>query len=74
MGALKPLNRPTPLPVKDGEARRDFYSLADVARMTTLSERTIRRMVADGRLAGRRVGGRLLVSANSYRQWVERGR
>lgn len=40
--------------------RRVYVSLADASEHVGVSERTIRRWIADGRLAGYRVGPRLL--------------
>lgn len=40
--------------------RRTYVSLAQAAEHVGVSERTIRRWIADGRLAGYRVGPRLL--------------
>lgn len=40
--------------------RRAYDSLASAAERAGVSERTVRRWIADGRLAGYRVGPRLL--------------
>lgn len=39
-----------------------FYTVKDIARILSLSERTVRRLLASGKLRKIKVGGRVLVS------------
>jgi excisionase family DNA binding protein len=40
--------------------RRRYVKIADVAEYLQVTERTVRQMIADGRLTGYRSGGRLI--------------
>lgn len=52
--------------------RQPFYSVEEVARLMRVSDCTVRAMIKDGRLEGRRFGGRVLVEASSIRLALER--
>ena len=50
-----------------------LVSLADLAADTGLTERTVRRLVAEGELIGHKVGRRAIrVDLASYEAWLER--
>ncbi len=55
-----------------GAARspRDVLDLAEVVRLSRYGERTVRADLAAGRLQGRLVGRRWLVSVAAYRAWA----
>lgn len=49
---------------------REMLDLGDVVRLSRYSERTVRGDLAAGRLRGRLVGRRWLVSVAAYRAWA----
>jgi hypothetical protein len=55
-----------------GAARssRDVLDLGEVVRLSRYGDRTVRADLAAGRLQGRLVGRRWLVSVAAYRSWV----
>jgi excisionase family DNA binding protein len=57
------MKRPPPEPVA--------YKRTDVARITGLSERTIQRAIADGRLEARRFGARVIVRAEDLQKFLD---
>lgn len=57
----RPEDRPPPLP------NAISYTLADAARLSGLSQPTLRRRAAEGKLRLFRVGGRSLVNGDSLR-------
>lgn len=46
-------------------AGRKFFSIKEYASQTAISERTVARAIADGRLASSRVGRRVLIPADA---------
>ncbi len=44
----------------NGNGRRRYVKIADAAEYLDVTDRTIRQMIADGRLTGYRSGGRLV--------------
>ena len=59
------------LPLPDAErSRRDVLDLGEVVRLSRYGERTVRADLAAGRLQGRLVGRRWLVSVAAYRAWA----
>ena len=59
------------LPAPDAErSTRDVLDLAEVVRLSRYGERTVRGDLAAGRLQGRLVGRRWLVSVAAYRAWA----
>lgn len=61
----------TPAPKEDGP---HFLSVADVVERSGLSEKTVRRAIADGELPAAKVRHRLLVAADDLETWVETAR
>ncbi|WP_237214205.1 helix-turn-helix domain-containing protein [Falsiroseomonas oryziterrae] len=60
-GKRRPEDRPAPLP------NAITYTLPDAARISGLSQATLRRRAAEGALRLFRVGGRTLVNGDSLR-------
>lgn len=52
---------------------KPVYSVPESADVLSVSARTIRRMLADGRLVPLRVGRRVLVTAKSLLAFIEAG-
>lgn len=50
------------------------YSVAEAARLLSVSTKTIRRMVADGRLEHIRIGTRVIVMASSLTALLDAAR
>jgi excisionase family DNA binding protein len=48
------------VPVKDSVIRRRYAKIADAAEYLGVTDRTIRQMIADGRITGYRSGSRLV--------------
>lgn len=51
------------------DQRIALLGIADVARSTGLSQRTIRRYIASGALPARRAGGRVLIREADVHAW-----
>jgi excisionase family DNA binding protein len=51
-----------------------FFSVADVVERSGLSEKTVRRAIAEGELPASKVRHRLLVAADDLETWVRAGR
>lgn len=49
--------------------RRSAVSIAEAARTLSLSEKTVRRAIKDGRLEHRRIGDRVLIPVAALEQW-----
>ncbi len=67
----RPARAPEP-PSATGEARRLLYTVPDAAWQLSVSERTMRRLVADGDVEAVRLGRRLLVPHDALVEYVER--
>lgn len=52
-----------------GQRRPAFLGIADVAHITGLSERTVRRYVAQGTIPARKAGARVLVREMDLDAW-----
>jgi len=48
------------MPIQKAPARRRYVKIADAAEYLGVTERTVRNMIADGRLTGYRCGARLV--------------
>lgn len=48
------------VPVKDSVTRRRYAKLSEAAEYLGVTDRTIRQMIADGRISGYRAGSRLV--------------
>lgn len=48
-----------------------FYSVNDIAEMTRLSTRTIRRFIKDGNLKGRKIGGQWRFTDEDYIKFLD---
>ena len=48
------------MPVQDSTLRRRYISISDAAEYLDVTTRTIRQMIADGRLTGYRSGPKLI--------------
>jgi excisionase family DNA binding protein len=57
------LRRPDPVPLAD----RALWSLQDASRATSLSVRTLQKLIADGRLPAAKVGRRVLLDPAAVR-------
>jgi len=53
-----------------GRSPRDLLDLGEVVRLSRYGERTVRADLTAGRLQGRLVGRRWLVSVAAYRSWA----
>ena len=52
--------------------RQDYVSVAQVVEQTSLSERSVRRMIADRRLESCKLGGRRLVKVSSLENLLQK--
>ena len=52
--------------------RRRFYSVAEVARETSLSQGMVRKLIDQGILTAVRFGRTVRITAESYREFLER--
>ena len=53
--------------------QRVSFSIGEVAAATSLSTRTVRRLIADGHLRATKVGGRVLIPAKAVTELVGSG-
>jgi excisionase family DNA binding protein len=60
MANIKTLSRPTPDAPNRAARRRRYAKIAEAAEYLGVTDRTIRQMIADGRLTGYRSGTRLV--------------
>ena len=48
----------------------NFYSISDVAEMSSQSQKTIRRHIAAGKLKAQKIGNRYRISETNYENWL----
>ena len=60
------LRKSDPLPLSE----KSVWSLRDAAQATTLSIRTLRKLIADGTIPARRIGRRVLLDPNAVKAAV----
>jgi len=58
---ISPMNSTKTIQAGDCKACQKYYSIATLAERFELSPKTLRRMITDGRLKARRIGGSIRV-------------
>lgn len=59
-----------PTTSREGAPQRLAYSVSEVARAATVSDQTVYREIAAGRLRAKKIRGRVVVPADAVAEWL----
>ncbi len=48
----------------------EYYSIAEIAKLTNQSQKTIRRHIASGKLKAKKIGNRYRITEENYKKWL----
>ena len=52
---------------------KEYYTVKDIAEMWQLSERTIRELITGGKLKGKKIANKFIITAQAVKDCIEQG-